>query len=1251
DEDEEGLLPEVAEAAVAAAAHEQLGKGVSDGHDNEGQVQQGHGGGWVAAVGPPCPHGEVQGLGRESGAVTVSRQEPLQQGRPGCQDAPATAATAAGASPTGVPTGSTPAATAAVATARSGPYTPSADAADVAQHHQHHHLQRLRAYWHRPLSRWDPHERLLVAGAVVAAQLRSALLRELGYSCSAGVAHYKLMAKLGSGLHKPNQQTVVLARAVPTLLRNLPLAKLRSLGPKFGEQVQEGLGIQTLGELWSVPASRLESLYGPEAAAGLMRLAAGMDEGDMVSPRLAPKTLSCGKTFRGSSALQDIRQVSPRLMQLAAEMSERIEADRRDHGRLPTQLTLTLQTGAPGLAGAGAGEAAGGPGAGGGGAGGGGNGSTHSRSCRLARTSTECIAEVATGLVRKWAAERSGWRITGLSITTSRFDSAPSGPSTLARFLQQQQQRQAPQQQQQQQQQSKQSHSSVTDSRQPSPLPSPTLTSPSPSPSPALASPPPPSSTESPSPTPTPSPSRNPTPGMATPAAAASAASLATVAPSVEPAPTSPSTGPSASASPSSSHHHHHEQQQQRRRQHKVVGSGARRVKASSTRGSPGAGVHSADVRALLLVSPRRPTAPGNLLRETTATTATTTAAATATPAAGSTVTAAAAAVAGRFLPGATAPGASADTGPVQAAAAEGGGGAGAGAGGLVDSTTDSTAATLPPPPAQCPSAQPPRPPSPPPRHPSPAHQHQEPGHQLAGPQPPPSANPRAGMSPPSPPPPARPKWSRGALAALLLHRQPLAAHTHQPPEPVTNTTNTQRPLILIAQQEQQWQHEQEAADHQVLQPPSRLPSPSSSPSPAPEVWMGTAAAQQYDDHDHHYHQHQQQQGHLLLHTPPSSHTWGSPAGSAGGVLQVHPPGPSGGHPGGGLLAAGPETRRTPERESGSGPVYGRHGHSGELGQGQYDSGGGGGGGSGGGGDRAGGTAWAAGVGAAALGGFGELYGAGPRSEVGVPSSPPGSASQPLVYSMGDWLADWLEPPPPPPAPDNPEAAEGGPAAAAAAKGVAVPAATQPPSPATHVIQEHLDRQAQQQLSAVQHQPQLSGPLAVAEDTEAALEQQEQEEDPPQLRQRRPSSHDHAPHLHGPTSLNSKSSSALFAFVSPPLNLTVPRTSTGIPLGVAAGERGGGGSCGPGPGAGPAVSAAATDWSQLEVDERVLAELPWEIQEVGSACLWGQGRGRGGSYWPEPLPATGACAMPQLQGTALLEQWTAVVQPQLPCIW
>jgi DNA polymerase eta len=60
--------------------------------------------------------------------------------------------------------------------------------------------------WARPLAIWPADELLLAVAAVVVAELRTAVTAETGYSCSAGVAHNKLLAKLCCGLHKPCQQ-------------------------------------------------------------------------------------------------------------------------------------------------------------------------------------------------------------------------------------------------------------------------------------------------------------------------------------------------------------------------------------------------------------------------------------------------------------------------------------------------------------------------------------------------------------------------------------------------------------------------------------------------------------------------------------------------------------------------------------------------------------------------------------------------------------------------------------------------------------------------------------------------------------------------------------------------------------------------------------------------------------------------------------------------------------------------------------
>lgn len=74
----------------------------------------------------------------------------------------------------------------------------------------------------------------LCAGALIAECIRRIIFEELNLTCSAGVAHNKMLAKLASARNKPNQQTLVPAACVPGIMRGLPLGKIRGLGGKLG---------------------------------------------------------------------------------------------------------------------------------------------------------------------------------------------------------------------------------------------------------------------------------------------------------------------------------------------------------------------------------------------------------------------------------------------------------------------------------------------------------------------------------------------------------------------------------------------------------------------------------------------------------------------------------------------------------------------------------------------------------------------------------------------------------------------------------------------------------------------------------------------------------------------------------------------------------------------------------------------------------------------------------------------------------
>jgi len=246
---------------------------------------------------------------------------------------------------------------------------------------------------------------LLAAGAAVVAELRHAVRVELGYSCSAGIAHNKLLAKLCSGLHKPSKQTVLPEAAVPALLAPLPLAKLRSLGGKLGQSVTEVLSIETVGQLAEVPISRLESLFGSDTGPWLYRMARGV-HADPVTQRTLPKSLGCGKTFRSHHTIRSLAEAERPLQQIADELAERVADDVTRHRRTPQTLSLGITTHEQHL----------------------------SRSCPLTTLTASAIGHAAFGALKRWVADAKEVVITGLSLCASNFAAASTAPSIASFF-------------------------------------------------------------------------------------------------------------------------------------------------------------------------------------------------------------------------------------------------------------------------------------------------------------------------------------------------------------------------------------------------------------------------------------------------------------------------------------------------------------------------------------------------------------------------------------------------------------------------------------------------------------------------------------------------------------------------------------------------------------------------------------------------------------------------------------------------
>ncbi|XP_076768599.1 DNA polymerase iota isoform X2 [Arvicanthis niloticus] len=141
----------------------------------------------------------------------------------------------------------------------------------------------------------------LVVGSQIAAEMREAMYSQLGLTGCAGVAPNKLLAKLVSGVFKPNQQTVLLPESCQHLIHSLNhIQEIPGIGYKTAKRL-ETLGISSVHELQNFPIKTLEKELGISVAQRIQKLSFGEDRSP-VTPSGPPQSFSEEDTFKRCSS-------------------------------------------------------------------------------------------------------------------------------------------------------------------------------------------------------------------------------------------------------------------------------------------------------------------------------------------------------------------------------------------------------------------------------------------------------------------------------------------------------------------------------------------------------------------------------------------------------------------------------------------------------------------------------------------------------------------------------------------------------------------------------------------------------------------------------------------------------------------------------------------------------------------------------------------------------------------------------------
>ncbi|MEU7575666.1 DNA polymerase IV [Micromonospora sp. NPDC049240] len=177
--------------------------------------------------------------------------------------------------------------------------------------------------------------RLVGPPAGIAAELRDRVRRQVGLPITVGVARTKFLAKVASGVAKPDGLLVVEPARELAFLHPLPVERLWGVGPITAAKLRER-GIRTVGQVARLDEPTLVSLLGGGAGRHLHALAHNRD----------PRAVQVGRR-RSSMGAQHALSREPHspaeLDAVLAGLVDRVTGRMRDARRTGRTVTLRLR--------------------------------------------------------------------------------------------------------------------------------------------------------------------------------------------------------------------------------------------------------------------------------------------------------------------------------------------------------------------------------------------------------------------------------------------------------------------------------------------------------------------------------------------------------------------------------------------------------------------------------------------------------------------------------------------------------------------------------------------------------------------------------------------------------------------------------------------------------------------------------------------------------------------------------------------
>jgi DNA polymerase IV len=171
----------------------------------------------------------------------------------------------------------------------------------------------------------------------IAHSIKDRIRERESLTCSIGIAPNKLLAKLGSGLKKPDGLVIIQSEEVEGFLKDLPVGKIHGIGPKLEESLN-AIGIFTCGQLGKIPVSFLKRRFGV-IGERLHEMGLGLDD----SPVVPFDEGEDAKSLSHSVTLEEDTSDPILIKKVLLQLSERVSKRMRKEGFYGRRVTLTVR--------------------------------------------------------------------------------------------------------------------------------------------------------------------------------------------------------------------------------------------------------------------------------------------------------------------------------------------------------------------------------------------------------------------------------------------------------------------------------------------------------------------------------------------------------------------------------------------------------------------------------------------------------------------------------------------------------------------------------------------------------------------------------------------------------------------------------------------------------------------------------------------------------------------------------------------